>query len=261
MSKFLQTALGLNLAAIWRGLRFGPHNFGYTCRESCRLVRPFESPDDKWLREAFDAIPVMTLESIVGGRCPLVRLQVTSHEDGRLPLADALGLLSILIAEQPKVVLEIGTFMGHATRAMAENLEQAVIHTVDLPPDFSPREAARSPLPKDDFHLIQRRIVGREFRSQACEKRIVQHFGDTAELDFKQFGQPEFFFIDGSHTYEYCKNDSEKCLALCPRGGTFLWHDCELTHPGVVRLVAEWRRAGRNLVRVQGTALAYWKNI
>jgi hypothetical protein len=89
----------------------------------------------------------------------------------------------------------------------------------------------------------------------------VQHFGDTAEMDFSRFGRPAFFFIDGSHTYEYCKNDSEKCLAICPGGGTFLWHDCDMTHPGVVRFIAEWRNLGRNIVRIQGTVLAYWKKM
>lgn len=259
--KFFQSLLGLNLAVVLRGLRFGPHNFGYTCRESCSAIRPFESRAEKKLREDFEAIPAVTLQSIVGARRPLVRLPVTPHEDGQLPLADAIGVLSILIAECPKEVLEIGTFMGYTTRAMAENLERAVIHTVDLPPDFSTRHAGAGPLPKDDFHLIDGRMVGREFKNQACARRVVQHFGDTADLDFGLCGRPEFFFIDGSHTYEYCRNDSEKCLALCPRGGTFLWHDCELTHPGVVRFVAEWRQAGRNLVRLQGTALAYWKSV
>jgi len=261
MNRLMQTLLGVNLATLVRGLRFGPRNFGYTCRETCDSVRPFESPVDKQAREDFGFIPVVTLESIVGERQPELRLQVMPHEDGRMPLSDAIGLLSLLIAERPREVLEIGTFMGHTTRAMAENLETATIHTVDLPPDFSTQTTPAGPLPKDDFHLISRRIVGREFKGQPCEQRIVQHFGDTAEMDFKQCGQPEFFFIDGSHTYEYCKSDSEKCLVLRPKGGTFLWHDCDVTHPGVVQFVAEWRRAGRNLVRIDGTTLAYWKSV
>jgi hypothetical protein len=186
---------------------------------------------------------------------------IQAYEDGILPMQDAIALLSIMAKERPALVLEIGTFMGHTTKAMAENMPTATIHTVDLPTDFSAEKDVQQNLPKDDFHLIKRRIVGREFKDTPVGQRIVQHFGDTAEFDFRTVGRPSFFFIDGSHTYEYCKNDSERCLAIAPKRSTFLWHDCDVDHPGVGRLVSEWRRAGRNVVRIDCTALAYWRNV
>jgi hypothetical protein len=69
-----------------------------------------------------------------------------------------------------------------------------------------------------------------------------------------------FFFVDGAHIYEYCKPDSEKCLALGGGAGTFMWHDVDQTHPGVVKFILEWRNMGRNIYRVKDTALAYWKS-
>ena len=101
--------------------------------------------------------------------------------------------------------------------------------------------------------------VGREFKNQPCARRIRQHFGDTATWNFRDAGQPTFFFIDGSHTYEYCKNDSERCLSIAGPGAVFLWHDCDDTHPGVVRFVCEWRAMGRDVRRIAGTPIAYWK--
>jgi hypothetical protein len=98
-------------------------------------------------------------------------------------------------AESPNQVLEIGTYMGHTARAMAENLENATIHAIDLPSDFSASEGVDNHLPKDDYHLIGRRILGREFKGQPCESRIVQHFPDTAVRDFAQIWRPSFFFI------------------------------------------------------------------
>jgi hypothetical protein len=210
--------------------------------------------------EMLAQIPRVDPIAILGDAKPRIVLAVQKYEDGMLPLYDAIPLLSILAAEKPKEVLEIGTYMGHTTRAMAETLEMATINTLDLPLDFSPEMDTNGALPKDDFHLISRRIVGREFKGVSCEKRIVQHFGDTAKFDYQKLGRPTFFFIDGSHTYEYCKNDTEKCLGLCPKGGTFLWHDCDVTHPGVVRFIRDWRGAGRNVVRLEGTCLAYWKD-
>jgi Methyltransferase domain len=216
--------------------------------------------ENRGKHEELSQIPGVDPVELLGDAKPRICLTIQKYEDGMLPLNDAVALLSILVMENPREVLEIGTFMGHTTRAMAETLETATINTLDLPPDFSAAQDPNKLLPKDDFHLIGRRILGREFKDRDCRKRIVQHLGDSAKFDFQKIGRPTFFFIDGSHTYEYCKSDSEKCLALCPKGGTFFWHDCDIQHPGVVRFVREWRQAGRNIVRLNGTALAYWKD-
>ena len=177
-----------------------------------------------------------------------------------LPIDQLAILLAILVAEQPAEVLEIGTFMGHTTRQMAEALETATIHTVDLPETNSPAELEAVGLPKDDLHLIGRRVVGREFKTLPIASRIRQHFGDTATWSFREAGQSTFFFIDGSHTYEYAKHDSEACYEMCGGRGVFLWHDCDPTHPGVERLITEWRSLGRDVRRIGGTTLAYWKS-
>jgi hypothetical protein len=209
---------------------------------------------------ALKPVPEVSLDEILGDRRPTIRLSVTRYEDGMLRSSEAMVLLSILVAEHPKSVLEIGTYMGHTTRQMAENLEAAIIHTVDLPEAFSGECNAKQSLPKDDFHLIKRRVVGREFKGQSGAGRIVQHLADTATWRFEEAGHPTFFFIDGSHTFEYCKNDSEKCFDLCGGRGVFLWHDCDEIHPEVVRFLLEWRHLGRDIRRISGTALAYWKS-
>ncbi len=181
-------------------------------------------------------------------------------EDGILPSEHAMALLSVLAAEVPSEVLEIGTYMGHTTRQMAENLGTAIIHTVDLPQNFSVEHDPEQNFPKEDIDLIARRVVGREFNGHPCASRIKQHFADTASWDFHEAGRPTFFFIDGTHTYEYCKNDSEKCFELCGGRGVFLWHDCNDTHPGVVRFISEWRSQGKDIKRIAGTSIAYWKS-
>lgn len=205
-------------------------------------------------------IPEIDLGEILGDRKPVIRLSIMRYEDGMLPSNQAMALLAILVTEAPDEVLEIGTFMGYTTRQIAENLETAIIHTVDLPEDFSVEGDPEQNVPKDDFHLITQRIVGREFIGHPCATRIKQHFADTASWAFREAGHPNCFFIDGSHTYKYCKNDSEKCFELCGGRGVFLWHDCDYLHPGVVRFLSEWRQQGRGIRRISGTALAYWKS-
>ncbi|HSY43063.1 MAG TPA: class I SAM-dependent methyltransferase [Candidatus Acidoferrum sp.] len=259
MKNAVRFLLGFNLASVVRGSRFGFQEFVNSCYKGIIAVHPLESRKKIAEEHALKSIPEVSLDEILGDRKVLIKLIIQRHEDGMMWAHEAQALLSILVMENPKEVLEIGTFMGHTTRRMAENLPDSRIHTVDLPLDYSTAQATTGLPPKDDFHLIKRRVVGREFKDQDCEKRIVQHFADTAVVDFKEFGHPTFFFIDGSHTYEYCKQDTEKCLALGGGKGTFLWHDCDEWHPEVVQFIREWRAAGNDVVRIKGTYLAYWK--
>ncbi len=267
MKKLLQLLFGLNGSSLVRGFRFGPHEFISACNASHAAAHPLESRESLRqgkINDALNLIPTVTLadllDATLGNARAVLNFDLTRYEDGRLPVHDALALLSLLAAEAPAEALEIGTYMGHTTKAMAQNLPAAIIHTVDLPPDFSESNNSDPKLPKDDFHLIERRVVGREFKGQPVERRIKQHFGDTAKINFQEFGRPTFFFIDGSHTYEYCKQDSEKCFALCGGRGVFLWHDCDGGHPGVIKFVLEWKAAGRDIHRISGTSLAYWKS-
>ncbi|MDR0534284.1 MAG: class I SAM-dependent methyltransferase [Verrucomicrobiales bacterium] len=252
IKKFLQLIFGLNGACIIRGFRFGLQDMLIKSRAAFNAVYPMEDKNHT-------KIPVVSLDEILGTKKVSVKCEIQRYENGMLPSDQAMVLISILRAENPQEVLEIGTFMGHTTKAMAENLPDSVIHTVDLPVDFSIVNAPESLLPKDDFHLIQQRVVGREFRGSKFEKQIMQHFGDTAQINFSTLGKPTFFFIDGSHTYEYCKSDSEKCLNLCQGHGVFLWHDCDPHHPGVTRFINEWRAIGRDIRRIKDTPIAYWK--
>lgn len=256
----VQFLLGLNGASVIRGVRLGLSEFVNGSFASFGAAHPLQDRARNQAERELKVIPEITLGEILGARKTTIKLNVQKYEDGMLPINDAIALLSILMAEKPKEVLEIGTFMGHTTRAMAENLPDVMIHTVDLPPDFSVQQNSKDGPPKDDFHLIAQRIVGREFEGQAVAQRIKQHFGDTATMNFPELDKPALFFIDGSHTYEYCKLDSEKCYAAGGGAGVFLWHDCDAAHSGVIKFILEWRRLGRNITRIQDTSIAYWKS-
>lgn len=260
MKNLIRLLSGLNFASVVRGLRFGHQEFVESCIAALGVVHPRQDAADRDTVRQFKSIPIITLDEILGEKKVRFIMEVEKRDAGTLPVSDAVALLSTLVAAQPSEVLEIGTFMGHTTKAMATNLPDGIVHTVDLPPNFSEKDPPIPALPKDDFHLIRRRVVGREFKGQPVEARIKQHFGDTARIDFQEFGRANFFFIDGSHTYEYCKQDSEKCYALCQGQGTFLWHDCDLFHPGILEFVNEWRAAGRNIARIEETNVAYWKS-
>jgi hypothetical protein len=245
--------LGFNLVSVKFLSRLDFRQFAQACRRAFLFAMAVDSVQ-------VPEIPTITVDEILGSNKFTLSIDLIKYEEGMLPCSQALALLAVLAVESPDEVLEIGTYMGHTTLQMAENLPSAIIHTVDLPERMDSSTLPVHGLPLDDFHLIQRRRVGRDFQGRPCAARIRQHFADTAQWDFSEAGHPSLFFIDGSHTYEYCRNDSEKCFALCGGQGVFLWHDCDDGHPGVVRMLVEWRRQGRDIRRIDGTPIAYWKS-
>src|SRR5262249_42235962 len=119
----LRAALGANPAAFIYLVGGKPKSFADACQRAFRAAR------DEPARSAYD-IPTVTLDAILDGRRPQIQLTVAPYEDGMLPTDQLISLLSILVAEHPAEVLEIGTFMGHTTAQMADALPDAVIHTV-----------------------------------------------------------------------------------------------------------------------------------
>ena len=204
-----------------------------------------KAPEDDLL----DQIPRIALSEIVGR--PMVRIDgLYSHVDGSLPLCDLLALLSVLVSRSPQTVLEIGTFNGYTTRLMALNLPDAEIHTIDLPENFS--DSGGAGMPKDDWHLISARRVGSAYRADPSITSVKQHFGDTAKYVFPT---AEIFFIDGSHTYAYVRNDTEKAL-MSSATKVLIWHDCDRNHPGVIRWLVEMVQTGYPVQHIEGTNLA-----
>jgi hypothetical protein len=97
------------------------------------------------------SIPVIPLEDILGEYEPQVDITISKPLDGQMPIDQEITLLGILIKEQPKEVLEIGTYNGHTTYLMAKNLKNSIIHTVDLPLDFDFKKEQENTTFKDDF--------------------------------------------------------------------------------------------------------------
>ena len=62
-------------------------------------------------------------------------------------------------------------------------------------------------------------------------------FGATRRRSTSPFaGAIDLIYIDGGHTYEYVKSDTENALELLSPTGTIVWDDYG-SHPGVYELV------------------------
>jgi Methyltransferase domain len=207
-------------------------------------------------REILKRIPEVGLDWLLGGRDFKLTASYSNHVDGAAG-ADAHAITKLALNCGAEAVLEIGTFRGHTTTVLAQNLPGARIYTIDLPASYN-KEGDVGNLLKDDLHLIKIRNPGLEYLGKPGADRIVQLYGDTASYDFAGLDNVGFAFIDGSHTYAYCENDSRKCYEIMGARGALAWHDCDERHPGVLRLLNEWVNLGRRIVRIRDTALAYW---
>lgn len=250
-----RTLAGLNLASVVQCLRCGPRK---AVRSAVRAyfsalgIQPSDDADP-----LYRAIPEIDVRDLSPSPEPLLIDTRFVERDGSMSLPELIRLLTVARKQAPTRVLEIGTYFGSTTLNMAMNLPEAIIHTIDLPVEYAD-DRCTSGIPKDDFHLIGTRRVGAAFAGHAHANRIIQHFGDTATFDFARLGGScDLFFIDGSHTYDYVRSDTLKCLAVASDHCAFIWHDCDPTHPGVVRWISELREAGFDVSRLHGTFAAY----
>jgi predicted O-methyltransferase YrrM len=173
---------------------------------------------------------------------------------------EACQLCAIVKCLKAKKVLEIGTFDGNTTLAMATNLNgDGQVVTVDLPPDFDKEKQAGSMKFTDGFlNLTPRDQLGRQTRDHEFSSRIRQVYGDSAVLDWSKLGGPfDLIFIDGSHTYEYVRSDSRNALRQLADGGAIVWHDYGMI-ADVSVAVDEFAReaAGIKSYALEGTRLA-----
>jgi hypothetical protein len=261
MNKITKAVLALNVAGVARALRCGPGDAARKLISACDVIDPWGKPSEEISDETLQhsqSVPMVDLEGVVP-QLPFLRMDARQDFiDGALPYRDLVALLSLLDEWKPELVLEIGTFNGSTTAAMALNAPQAVIHTVDLPLDYDPSREEAGAMPKDDHHLIKKRRVGQAYISRPEIKNIVQHFVDSSDWDFAPVKGASFFFVDGAHTYDYVRNDTEKCMAVAAPRARFLLHDCDEYHADVIRYASELVRQGKSIRRIRNTAIAFF---
>jgi hypothetical protein len=67
----------------------------------------------------------------------------------------------------------------------------------------------------------------------------------------------DFVFVDGDHSYEYVKNDTEKAFELLAPDGAIAWHDFAGKSEGVVRYLRELA-LDKPLMRIRNTCLVLY---
>jgi len=119
-------------------------------------------------------------------------------------------------AARHKIIVELGSWLGRSTRALADNCD-GIVYAID--DWYGPRN--------QDVTEAKRETCFEEFkRNMAGTKAIVKpmRFKHEALRDWK-YEAPDMVFIDGAHDYESVKRDLSFWLAHAAPGALLSGHD------------------------------------
>ena len=190
-------------------------------------------------------------------------VQLTRIADvaGNISPAELMIIAALVKQRKPALCFEIGTFDGRTTENIAANQpENGHCYTLDLPPEGA--ETAALPLACGDITYIKKDQSGARISQAAREGKITQLYGDSAVFDFSPyFGNVDLMFVDGSHSYDYVLDDTEKAHQMVRPGGLILWHDYDSNWwPGVTRALNQLQAQDdrfRSIRHIENTTLCF----
>jgi len=128
----------------------------------------------------------------------------------------ALAALANLV--DAKKIFEFGTYKGVSTTQLALNVaDDGMVFTLDLPED---QPAYSLPIPKPE----ERQIAAEGGKSILIPRDLLDRVtflsSDSAKFDENPYaGTINLVFVDGTHSYEYVKSDTEKGWKMLRPGG------------------------------------------
>lgn len=157
---------------------------------------------------------------------------------GDLTMERSLIFLCSLAKRDHSPIVEFGTFRGRTTYNLALN-SLGEITTVDIGHVLGKAIDVKVNI---EQHEYASHTTGELFLSAPPEIRnkIKQMRGDSTKLDYSHlYGKVGMVIVDGGHSYEVCKSDSEQALRMVKPGGVIIWDDYGAFWPGVVKALDE----------------------
>ena len=168
-------------------------------------------------------------------------------------------LACLVVALQPRAILEFGTYLGVGAYAMALNApSQTQLYTIDLP-DSAQASAAHSLNRIDQGHVATSRgRVGQAFLGTPQAKRIIQIRADSLQLRIEEhLSRAELILIDGGHSTPIIARDTDNAFRVLADNGVVLWDDYFHLYPDVVSYLDRLSRE-RTLWRISGTNFVFY---
>lgn len=140
---------------------------------------------------------------------------------GMMHRMDIEALAAALLACQPKRVFEIGTYRGASSEMMLRLLPEAEVISIA----FVSESTGKRQFNNDELGVQD---VG-ALVSPANRGRFTQLIGDSHKIDPAAFvrdhGPMDLVFIDGDHSREGVRQDTDLARAILAKGGAIAWHD------------------------------------
>lgn len=148
---------------------------------------------------------------------------------------------SIAKALKPKRIFEIGTFRGVSTLTFALNTsDDCEIVTLDLPQESTANDTATLSAGDREWVALARDSAGIAFRGTSQAARIRQVFANSMTFDAAaEVGQVDLCFVDGGHSYDCIRIDTENALRIVKPGGLIIWDDYAWFMDSVCRYLDE----------------------
>lgn len=220
--------------------------------------RPAPEPD----RPPLD-IPQIEARALIPNPPPVHVLEQDAI-DGNVSGFELLLITQLVKSRGAATAFEIGTFDGRTALNLAANVaEGGHVYTLDLPPANLDRTGLK--IACGDENFIRKKRPGARFADTPYSARITQLIGDSATFDFSPYeGKIDVVFVDGSHSYDYVRNDTEIALRLLkPGGGMIIWHDYgSRWWKDLTRAMNEFYRSRPEFAtmrHMQGTTLVVWE--
>jgi hypothetical protein len=168
-------------------------------------------------------------------------------------------LATIASALAPKKIFETGTFRGVAALTLALNAPEAEIYTLDLPEEYTEAEVKTLSRGDKEWVRLSRTSTGFAFLTHPAAGRIHQLRGNS--LTFQppaELQDIDLCFIDGGHSYECIRADTETALKILSPDGVIVWDDYTWFIDGVGQYLTELRKT-LPLYRIAGSQLVIYR--
>lgn len=171
------------------------------------------------LRHA-DWFSILNVKDAARKRAETIMDETLGISGGMMHRRDIEALAALLLALKPARIFEIGTYKGASSEMMLRLLPQArVISIAFVNPDKT-RQFNNDELPAAEVGALV---------SPGNRDRFTQLIGDSHQIDpdgfVRDHGQMDLVFIDGDHSREGVRQDTDLARAILAPGGAIAWHD------------------------------------
>lgn len=183
----------------------------------------------------------------------LLKVQIFPHVPASVSPLECAALAALIRKTNARKIFEFGTYKGVSTTQLALNIgNDGQVYTLDLPEDHPAYSL-------DILKEAERQIAAEGGKGillpAELRNRVTFLRSDSATFDTRPYlNSMDLIFVDGAHSYDYVKNDTEKGWEMLRPGGIIAWHDCNPNHPDVVRFLQSFKV---HVTVVEGTTLAF----